>query len=750
MSTGVNDQNFPQFSVSGLNSSEKEAFSYALSDFRYHPAVQNRPKKALFFEKEEHGVVIAFETEARSAVMSYTHETGLYLYKPSKYTIDALYMHIQLWSENIFRVVFSENREIQDPFSKLEKGARMLVGDAQDVSFQMDVDSETLTLKTNEISLSVNLENAQISARFSDGTEYFREKKQDFRTGDIHDLSVASLNGERALFEAIELDTDETIYGLGERFDSVTRNGRSVDFHNKDAVGTTSRRTYINIPFYLSTKGYGLFLNSGAQIDWQIATTDLSCVQFGVLERQMDYFVIAGKTPCEILKGYCTLTGFSKLPPLWSFGLWMSRNSYVSWDVVDDIAKKIRENDIPCDVLHLDTAWFNRDWNCDLKFSKERFANPEEKIAAYKKDGFHISLWQYNFIPPNDDNELYHEAVKYGYLVKDAAGNPYQLPKEKQGSWGKDVTIDFSNPEACAWYKEKIASLIRMGAGAIKTDFGEGVSEEAIYKNVDGRHFHNLYSLVYNRAVFDATKSVSGENIVWARSGTAGSQRYPLHWGGDSQCTFEALAGTLRAALSLGMSAVPFFSHDIGGFLGTPTDELYIRWAQLGFFSSHARCHGVGDNNYREPWRFSKEALDIFRYYDKLRYSLMPYIYSEAEKCTHTGLPMMRALYLEYPFDRNVRHIDDEYLFGDSLLIAPILKPLAKSRVRDIYLPEGVWFDYFTKEKIESRGMWIQMPVTLKTMPIFVKKGAVLSYCKCDRSLINGMGPIERTEKFDS
>ena len=311
------------------------------------------------------------------------------------------------------------------------------------------------------------------------------------------------------------------------------------------------------------------------------------------------------------------------------------------------------------------------------------------------------------------------------------------------------MTIDFSNPEARQWYAEKIRDLIRMGAGAIKTDFGEGIAEEANYHSIDGKQFHNLYSLVYNSVVFNATHSVSGENIVWARSGTAGSQRYPLHWGGDSQCSFDALAGTLRGALSIGMSGIPFFSHDIGGFIGTPNDELYVRWAQLGLFSSHSRCHGCGNDNHREPWMFSEEACSIFRYYDKLRYSLMPYIYSQAEKCTRTGLPMMRALYLEYPEDRNVYRIDDTYLFGDSLLIAPVVKPLSKCSYRDVYLPKGVWFDFFTKERIDAPGQWIRRPVDLKTMPIYVKEGTTLNYCDADTPLVKGMGPITRTEHWN-
>lgn len=748
METTPNSQNFPQFMQAEAASEVNSVSKTEIADFRFNPAIQNRPIEILNIEKEEKGIVLTLGTMARRAILSYTHETSLHLYKPADTSIEKVYLHIALWTDEIFRIVFSKDKQIINHFAGIPEEAQMLIAKPEKVNFTVNETDNEITLATNKIQVTINKETTRISAKFIDGKEFYSQKKQDFRTGDIHDLALADLDGDYACFESLELETDEVVYGLGERFDSLIRNGRTVDFYNKDAVGTTSRRSYLNIPFYLSTKGYGLFLNSSAKTDWQIGTTDLSALQFAVLDSQIDYFVIGGKTPKDIIKGYCTLTGFAKLPPLWSFGLWMSRNSYVSWEVVDDVAKKVRENDIPCDVLHLDTAWFNRDWNCDLKFSQERFPNPKENIERYKKDGFKISLWQYNFIPPNDDNENYHEAVKYGYLSKDKDGKPYQLPDSCQGSWVKDVTIDFSNPDACKWYGDKIKELIRLGAAAIKTDFGEGIAEDAIYQNIVGKHFHNLYSLVCNRVIFNATKEVSDENIVWTRSGTAGSQRYPLHWGGDSQCTFEALAGTLRASLSLGLSGIPFFSHDIGGFLGTPTDELYVRWAQLGFFSSHSRCHGVGDNNYREPWRFSKEACDIFRYYDKLRYSLMPYIYEQAEKCTQTGLPMTRALYFEYPEDRNVRHIDDEYLFGDSLLVAPVLKPLSKTDIREIYLPKGTWFDYFTKEKIESTGMWIRKKVDLKTMPIFVKEGTTLKYCEEKESLSGGMGEIVKTEEY--
>lgn len=737
-----NEKEFPQFRTAHGGSIKHD------TNDKY-TAVYNRPVGLLHTEATDSGLILTAATAAKRPELSYTHETALYLLKPCDTTVERLYIHIELWSETVFKVMLSGEKHPKSPFARLPKDARMLIAEPQKVAFETFETPQELVLKTAKIEIHIDKEELRISALDGDGKEYFAQRKNHFRTADVLDFSIGTSERDFSSCEALELLPDEWIYGLGERFDSLVRNGRAVDFRNKDAVGTTSRRTYLNIPFYISTKGYGLFLNSGAETTWNIATDDAASLQFSVSDDQMEYFVIGGHTPKEILKSYCMLTGFAPLPPLWSFGLWMSRNSYTSWDVVDDIADQIRKHDIPCDVLHLDTAWFQTDWDCDLKFSEERFPDPVGHMADLKERGFHVSLWQYNFIPPNEGNTHYQEAVANGYLAKNANGEPYQLPEECSGSWTKDVIIDFSNPQAEKWYGDKISALIQMGAGAIKTDFGEGIPEQAIYQNIDGKYFHNLYALVYNRTVFEAAKKASGENIVWARSGTAGSQRYPLHWGGDSQCSFEALACTLRGALSVGVSGIPFFSHDIGGFLGLPDDELYVRWAQLGMFSSHARCHGAGDTTHREPWCFSEEACEIFRDYCKLRYSLMPYIYAEAAKCTETGLPMMRALYLEYPNDRNVYPIDDEYMFGDGLLIAPVLTPLSKTRIRNVYLPKGVWFDFFTKEKIQSGGMWIEKEVDLKTMPIYVKAGTQLSFCKVGQSLMNGYGEIIRTEIWE-
>lgn len=617
---------------------------------------------------------------------------------------------------------------------------------------QVQVDCRTTgqgwAAHTSAITLHIERDPLRLWAEDQQGRVFWLQKRTDLFTADIFDLSIAR-SGERcACFESFALDSQEEIFGLGERFDSVPRTGRSVDFWNQDAIGTSNRRTYINVPFFFSTRGYGLFLNSSARTEWEIGTLEAFTLGFAVEDEGMDYFVIHGPTPAEILARYASLTGFAPTPPVWSFGLWMSRNSYTSWDVVHEVADGLRQRGVPADVLHLDTAWFTQDWNCDLRFSPERFPDPAFHIQQLKEQGFRVSLWQYNFVPPREDNLNYIEGKAKGYFAKGADGEVFRHPPQVKGSWVDDAVIDFSNLEASNWYSAQIASLIRLGAAAIKTDFGEGIPEDAVYANIAGKRFHNLYSLVYNSAIARAIHAVSGEWIVWARSGTAGSQRYPVHWGGDSQCSFGGLAGTLRAALSIGLSGFPFFSHDIGGFIGRPDPELYVRWAQLGLFSSHSRCHGAGDANSREPWTFGEEAFEIFKRYDLLRYRLLPYIYNQARRCSTSALPLLRALLLDYPEDRSTWQIQDQYLFGDSLLVAPVLHPLVERRTRTLYLPAGAWYDYWTHALIQSRGEWIERPVDLATMPIYVKAGTILPYGEERLSSHNRVGPVVRLEIY--
>ena len=713
-------------------------------------ALFHRATKLSAVCQSKYSLHLKCEAKAYRNRTCWTHETSLHQFAEEEGAREGvLDMEITFWSSEVFRVRYGREVWTTPAGSLLPRETGMLVGEpSSEFSLTLEELDSRWIVRTPVVALHIQKDPFCLHAVDRQGRVFWQQKRAELFTADVFEMAISEQDDRTACFESFSLSGDEEIFGLGERFDHVPRTGRAVDFWNKDAVGATSPRTYINVPFFLSTRGYGLFLNTSTRTEWEIGTLDAFTVGFACEDVEMDYFVIYGPAPADILRNYAKLTGFSPTPPVWSFGLWMSRNSYTSWDLVHEIARQCRQQGIPADVLHLDTAWFQEDWNCDLRFSPERFQDPKENIERLRREGFRISLWQYNFVPSRADNLNYLEGLARGYFAKDVEGNVFRHPPHRQGSWMDDAIIDFSNPEAVAWYGAQIEALMRLGVSSVKTDFGEGIPEEAVFHSIAGRRFHNLYSLVYNAAVAGAVKRVSGEDIVWARSGTAGSQRYPVHWGGDSQCSFSGLAGTLRAALSLGLSGFPFFSHDIGGFIGRPEAELYIRWAQFGLFSSHARCHGCGNDNSREPWAFGAEASDIFRKYAVLRYRLLPYIYNEARRSSASAKPMIRALVIEWPQDRNVWQIQDQYLFGDSLLIAPVLQPLSVSAVRQIYLPAGRWIDFWTKRSLDSKGEWILREVDLATMPIFVKAGTLLPYGNERLFTDNVIGPISDLEIY--
>jgi alpha-D-xyloside xylohydrolase len=356
------------------------------------------------------------------------------------------------------------------------------------------------------------------------------------------------------------------------------------------------------------------------------------------------------------------------------------------------VARDLRAHAIPCDVIHIDTDWYERDWECDLRFGPTKFPDPAGMISALRTQGFRVCLWQW----PNMlvGSALYNEARDGGYLAKRSNGHAYTYP----GFMADAGFIDYSNPAAVAWIQDKFRALFRQGAACIKADFGEGAPPDAVYHGVPRESMHNLYPLLYNQAVFAVTEEFWGEGqgIIWGRSAWAGSQRYPVHWSGDGIARYEDLPCVLRSALNFGLSGFPFYSHDIGGFSGLPSPDVYVRWAQFGLFSSHARAHGTPP---REPWVYGAEAERIFRQYDNLRYRLLPYIYSEAVECGRSSLPMLRALALDFQDDPTALAIDDQYLFGPSILVAPILDERNR---RAVYLPPGQWIDYWSKQTLDG------------------------------------------------
>jgi alpha-D-xyloside xylohydrolase len=514
---------------------------------------------------------------------------------------------------------------------------------------------------------------------------------------------------------SFRLAPDEKIFGCGESFTRLNKRGQKVHAFTRDGMGAQTEKMYKPIPFFMSSAGYGMFVHTSAPVtfDFGQAFDQSNMIYAG--DETLDLFVFLGN-PKEILSEYTALTGRSPVPPLWSFGLWMSRITYKSEDEVREVAAKLRQYRIPSDVIHIDTGWFETDWQCNYKFSTSRFRDPAKMIADLRRQGFRISLWQLPYF--TSKNELYKEIIQKGYAVRSEGG---QLPAE-------DAVLDFSNPEAVKWYQGLLANLLKMGVGAIKVDFGEDAPLRGLYASGrTGYYERNLYPLRYNQAVAEITKEITGESIIWARSAWAGSQRYPLHWGGDAENTDSAMAATLRAGLSFGLSGFTYWSHDVGGFVRAPSADLYRRWLPFGALTSHTRCHGAPP---REPWAFDEAFVDDFRRAVELKYSLMPYIYAQAQQSSAHGWPMLRALFLEYPDDPTSWLIEDEYLFGSDLLVAPMIEA---GNDRQVYLPPGAWIDYQTG-KVYRGAQWLRIAPGRIPVVLLVKDHTVIPHAQVAQS----------------
>ena len=515
----------------------------------------------------------------------------------------------------------------------------------------------------------------------------------------------------RRFAATFELSPDEKIFGCGESFTRLNKRGQKINAFSRDAMGAQGQYLYKPIPFFLSSNGYGMFVHTSAPVTFDFGQSYDSHNVIYSADDQLDLFIFLGE-PKDILSEYTALTGRSPVPPLWSFGFWMSRITYKSEDEVRDVATKLRQYKIPADVIHLDTGWFETDWRSDYQFSTSRFRDPAKMIADLKRQGFHISLWQYTYFTPK--NELYNEVVKNGFAVKNEGG---KLPFE-------DAVLDMSNPAAVKWYQDKLAGLLKMGVGAIKVDFGEGAPLTGQYASgKTGLYEHNLYPLRYNKAVADITKQITGDSIIWARSAWVGSQRYPLHWGGDAENTNSAMAAELRAGLSFGLSGFTYWSHDVGGFVDRPPRDLYRRWMAFGVLTSHVRAHGAPP---REPWEYDASLTDDFRRALNLRYSLMPYIYAQAKDSSAKGFPMLRTLFFEFPHDPTSWMIEDEYMFGSDMLVAPLIEETSQ---RHVYLPPGKWIDYQTGNVFDG-ARWHDITAGEVPIILLVKDNSVLPHVK--------------------
>jgi alpha-D-xyloside xylohydrolase len=569
-------------------------------------------------------------------------------------------------------------------------------------------------------------------------------------------LSVSE-NGINIPFEISE---NEGIYGLGEFFGDLNRNGQNLSVNVRDAFGLPNDETYVTYPFFWSTRGYGLFLNSDRIVNFDFGHNFKGIGEIGVRQKEAELFLFAGK-PNEIIRAYWKITGKPNLPPLWSFGLWMSRCSYKNHKELVSIARKIRARQIPCDMIHLDPDWLRRpvpysiremmikigvdpaaygeyygnqdvllariatDFpdesrnigypgeGCTFEWDNDKFPEPSKTIEELHKLSFRLSLWINPYVPRG--SKAFDELLDRGLMVSDEGGVPIAMFDRITHDFG---AVDFTNPEGRKWFAGEIDRLLDLGVDILKTDYGEGAPYSGKYHGMEADDAHNIYPTLYNEVVFEAVRRKKGDGIVWGRSGGRGIHRYPIQWGGDPRCFERDMLASLRGALSYSLSGGAFMSFDIGGFAGRPTPELYIRWAEMGLLFSHSRAHG---NTPREPWYFGKKAEEIFIRYDRLRYSLIPYLYWQSVKSLNEGRTLVRALVSEFVDDPFARDIQDEYMLGDYILVAPIVS----GKERKIYLPDGRWHDFWTGRCIEGPSL-IDYVAPLDTIPVFIRDGAAL------------------------
>lgn len=518
--------------------------------------------------------------------------------------------------------------------------------------------------------------------------------------------------------QRLSMGVGECIYGMGERFSPLVRNGQSVAIWNDDP-GTTSDLSYKNIPFYLSSRGYGLLVNMPGRVEFEVATERVTQVQFAAPGEELDYYVFYGPDPKDVFSKYTMLCGRPAVPPAWSFGLWLSTSFTTEYNeaTVTEFVEGMARRDIPLSVFHFDCFWMKERHWCNFEWDRQAFPDPEGMLKRLRARGLKICVWINPYI--SQFSELFDEGREKGYLLKRPDGSVCQLDTWQPGM----VIVDFTNPQAREWYCRKLRALLDMGVDCFKTDFGELIPTDVVWRDgSDPQMMHNYYAYLYNKTVFELLESYHGKGkaLVFARSATAGSQKFPVHWGGDCFATFESMAESLRGGLSFCTSGAAFWSHDMGGFEGTANPAVYKRWTAFGLLSTHSRLHGSG--SYRVPWLFDEEAVEVMRHFAKLKCRLFPYLFAAAHDAAEHGWPVMRAMPVEFPNDPACLYLDRQYMLGPSLLVAPIFR---QDNLAEYYLPAGKWTNLLTGELVDG-GCWRREEMDFFHLPLFVRENTIL------------------------
>ncbi|CCX09392.1 glycoside hydrolase family 31 protein [Pyronema domesticum] len=525
------------------------------------------------------------------------------------------------------------------------------------------------------------------------------------------------------MFTQHNLGVGEGIYGLGERFTAFNKVGQQVSLYNSDG-GTSSEQAYKNISFYLSSFGYGVFIDHAEPLDLEIGSERTSRLQTSVKGQKLKWYLIYGPHPKDVLRKYLHITGHPGVVPAWSHGLWLSTSFTTDYDesTVSHFINGMVERSIPVHVFHYDCFWLREFHWCDFVFSPTDFPDPAGMLSSLRTahPGIKFSIWINPYL--GDASPLFTEAASSNFLLRRKNGDIWQWDLWQAGMG----IIDFTNPAACDWFVTKIHYLLSLGIDTIKTDFGERIPDVDVAwhdETVAPEKMHNYYSYLYNQLVYRAIQSYNGphEAILFSRSATAGTQRFPIHWGGDCESSFEAMAESVRGGLSLCLSGFAHWSVDIGGFEGSPDPAVYKRWVAFGLLCSHSRLHG--SNSYRVPWLIDEESVEVLRKFTELKCRLMPYIYSHSVASRSGKGPVsLRAMCLEFPDDPTAWTCDRQFMLGDSLLVAPVMSETGEV---EYYLPEGRWTNFFTQEQ-KHGPRWVKEKHGYLTLPLWIREGSIV------------------------
>ncbi len=602
----------------------------------------------------------------------------------------------------------------------LKKSPEFELALTETLPMEVTESEETIIIKSGSLSLEIGKQNWFMTYK-RNGEVITKSNGRDLALmktnwkGDYYDQGDIT---DTYMRQQLSLGVGELIYGTGERFTPFVKNGQSIDIWNADG-GTSTDQSYKNIPFYLSNKGYGILVNHPEQVSFEIATEQVTKAEFSVEGGYLDYFFINGPTMKDTLIHYTDLTGKPSLPAPWTFGLWLSTSFTTNYDeaTVMSFIDGMLDRGIPLRTFHFDCFWMKEFHWSDFVWDSRVFPDPAGMLQRIKAKGLNICVWINSYI--GQESCLFVEGMEKGYFLKRPNGDVWQWDMWQPGM----ALVDFTNPDAYKWFQDKLEVLMDMGVDCFKTDFGERIPTDAVYfDGSDPKKMHNFYTYLYNKCVYELLerKRGKGEAVLFARSATVGGQKFPVHWGGDCWSDYESMEESLRGGLSLMMSGFGFWAHDIGGFENTSTADVYKRWVAFGLLSSHSRLHG--STSYRVPWVYDEEAVDVVRFFTRLKARLMPYLYKTSVETSRSGIPTMRAMVLEFTEDKNCNYVDKQYMLGDHLLVAPIFND---ESLAEYYLPKGTWTNFFTGE-VKCGGEWITEKHDYLSIPLMVRENSIV------------------------